>query len=171
MNPKVTPSTETTLQTNYNVAWITKNNYAARIINTYWARGSKISWFFKVSPINCLPKPKVLRDKSRYFAITEFHSCFIIRSLFFWSTKDVKSLAHSSGDRLASHADVHVGEERTSAWEARERSARHFSHKSVVSVTHEQNIIYCKTLVYRQIFTGHVVGSRPMKRKEKFLDW
>ena len=40
----------------------------------------------------------------------------------------LKSLAHSSGDRLASHADVHVGEERTSAWENRERSARHFSH-------------------------------------------
>ena len=108
---KVGPATETTLQTNYNIGWMRKNDYSAGIINTYWARWSKISWFFKVSSINYLPKPKALSDKSRYFAITEFHNCFIIRSLFFWSTKDVKSLSHSSGDRLASHADVHVGEE------------------------------------------------------------
>ena len=31
----------------------------------------------------------------------------------------------------------------------------------MVSFTHEQNII-C-----RQLFAGHVVGSRPMKRKKK----
>ena len=44
-----------------------------------------------------------------------------------------------------------------------------FSHKSVVSITHEQNtcIICSKTLICRQLFAGHVVGSRPMKRKEK----
>ena len=36
-----------------------------------------------------------------------------------------------------------------------------FSHKSVVSVMHEQ-IIIC-----RQLFEGHVVGSLLMKRKEK----
>ena len=42
-----------------------------------------------------------------------------------------------------------------------------FSHKSVVSITHEQNIICSKTLICRQLFAGHVVGSRSMKRKEK----
>ena len=42
-----------------------------------------------------------------------------------------------------------------------------FSNKSVVSITHEQNIIYSKTLICRQLFAGHVVSSRPMKRKEK----
>ena len=36
-----------------------------------------------------------------------------------------------------------------------------FSHKSGVSITHEQNII-C-----RQLFVGHVVSARLMKRKEK----
>ena len=41
-----------------------------------------------------------------------------------------------------------------------------FLHKSVVSVTHEQNIICSKTLICRQLFAGHVVGSRPMKGKE-----
>ena len=42
-----------------------------------------------------------------------------------------------------------------------------FSHKSKVSITYEQNIICSKTLISRQLFAGHVVSSRPMKRKEK----
>ena len=42
-----------------------------------------------------------------------------------------------------------------------------FSHKSVMSTAHEQNIICSKTLICRQLFAGHVVGSRPMKRKDK----
>ena len=43
-----------------------------------------------------------------------------------------------------------------------------FSHKSMIfSITHEQNIIGSKTLICRQLFAGHVVGSLPMKRKEK----
>ena len=43
-----------------------------------------------------------------------------------------------------------------------------FSHKSMISIAHEQNIICSKTLICRQLlFAGHVVGSRPMKRKDK----
>ena len=42
-----------------------------------------------------------------------------------------------------------------------------FSHKSAVSITHEQNIIGSKTRNCRELFAGHVVGSQPMKRKEK----
>ena len=45
-----------------------------------------------------------------------------------------------------------------------------FSHESVVSITHEQNIICSKTLICRQLFAGHVVSSRPMKRKEKSIE-
>ena len=45
-----------------------------------------------------------------------------------------------------------------------------FSHKSVVLIMHEQNIICSKTLICRQLFAGHVVGSRPMKRKAKTLN-
>ena len=41
------------------------------------------------------------------------------------------------------------------------------SHKSVVSITHEQNIISSKTLICRQLFAGHVVSSWSMKRKKK----
>ena len=42
-----------------------------------------------------------------------------------------------------------------------------FSHKSVVSIAHEPNIICSKTLICRQLFAGHVVGFWPMKTKEK----
>ena len=38
-----------------------------------------------------------------------------------------------------------------------------FSHNSVVSVTHEQNIICSKTRICRQLFAGHVVSSQPVK--------
>ena len=51
--------------------------------------------------------------------------------------------------------------------------------KSTVSFTHVQNIIcsqtqldgiaHEQTIVCRQLFAGHVVGSRPMKRKKKLL--
>ena len=51
--------------------------------------------------------------------------------------------------------------------------------KSKVSFTHEQNIICSKTqldgiaheqtIICRQLFAGHVVGSRPMKRKKNLL--
>ena len=50
--------------------------------------------------------------------------------------------------------------------------------KSTVSFTHVQNIIcsqtqldgiaHEQTIMFRQLFAGHVMGSRPMKRKEKF---
>ena len=42
-----------------------------------------------------------------------------------------------------------------------------FSHESIVSITHEQNITCNKTLVCRQLFVGHMLSSRPMKRKRK----
>ena len=42
-----------------------------------------------------------------------------------------------------------------------------FSLKIVVSIMHEQNIICSKTLICRQLFAGHVVSSRSVKRKEK----
>ena len=50
--------------------------------------------------------------------------------------------------------------------------------KSVVSFTHKQNIIcsetklddieHEQTVICRQSFAGHMVGSQPMKRKKKF---
>ena len=44
--------------------------------------------------------------------------------------------------------------------------------KSTVSFTHVQNIICSQihaTIICRQLFAGHLVGSRPMKRKKNLL--
>ena len=97
-----------------------------------------------------------LRDtsKSRDLAITEFNNSFIIQSpsLFFII---IFSL-------IAQGSDLP------------------FSHKSVVSITHEQNIICSKTLsktqldsiahkqtiICRQIYVDHVVCCLPMKRNK-----
>ena len=53
----------------------------------------------------------------------------------------------------------------------------HFSRKSVVAITHEQNIICSKThlefsthertIICGQLFAGHLVGSRAMNRETK----
>ena len=45
-----------------------------------------------------------------------------------------------------------------------------FSHKGVVSITYEQNIVCRKSLICRQLFAGHVLGFWPMKRKEKYME-
>ena len=37
----------------------------------------------------------------------------------------------------------------------------------MILIAQEQNIICSKTIICKQLFAGHVVGSRPMKRKEK----
>ena len=57
------------------------------------------------------------------------------------------------------------------SWKLRE-AVCHFSFKNVVPTMHEQNIICSKTrldgttheqtIICRQLFAGHVVGSRPM---------
>ena len=53
----------------------------------------------------------------------------------------------------------------------------HFLQKSVVSFTHEQNIFCSKTnldaiahvqtIICRELFAGHVLGSCPMKKEGK----
>ena len=53
--------------------------------------------------------------------------------------------------------------------------------KSMVSFTHEQNIIcsqtqmdgivHEQTIICGQLFIGHMVGSRPMKRKKICFEW
>ena len=89
-------------------------------------------------------------DKSPYFAITEFGNCFIIQSpsLFLMNI---------------------FGKQSNLPFLRQEE-------KSMVSFTHEQNIIcsqtqlddiaHEQTIICRQLFAGHVVGFLPMKRKE-----
>ena len=83
-------------------------------------------------------------DKSQYFLIAEFNNyCFIIDHCSF----DPRNMSNHS--LPARGTDVP------------------FSHKKVISITHEQNIICSKTLICRQLFAGHMLSSWPMKRKEK----
>jgi len=58
-----------------------------------------------------------------------------------------------------------------------DNSEKHFSYQSMVTIMHDQNIIYYKThldgttheksVIFRQLFAGHMVGFRPMKRNKK----
>ena len=96
-------------------------------------------------------------DKSRYFVITEFNNCFIIRS---------RSLFFNEYPREAKRSAIFTQE-------------RSQEGESTVSFTHVQNIICSQaqlegiahehTIICRQLFAGHVVGSRPMKRKKNLL--
>ena len=72
----------------------------------------------------------VLRDndKSRFFAITEFYNCFIIRS--------PRLFSHLNRSRRAQGNDLPL-----------------FSHKSVITITHEQINLYRQS-----IFIGHVIN-------------
>ena len=43
-----------------------------------------------------------------------------------------------------------------------------FAHEqNIICKTHLDGTTHEKTIICSQLFTGHVVGSRPMKRKEK----
>ena len=98
-------------------------------------------------------------DKSRYFAITEFNNCFIIRSC-----TEFVFLMNILGKR----SNLPFS-----------RKSDRKKEKSTVSFTHEQNIIcsqtqldgiaHEQTIICRQLFAGHVVGSRQMKRKKNLL--
>ena len=97
-----------------------------------------------------------LRDtkKSRYFETTDFNNCFIIGS---------PSLVFNE----------YLREAKRSAIFTQERSQE---GEILVSFTHGLNIIcrqtnlddivHEKTIICRQLFAGHMVGSRPMKRKK-----
>ena len=87
-------------------------------------------------------------DKWRYFAMTAFNNCFIIRS---------PSLFSYFNHFLAAQV--------------------HFSLDNVVSITHEQNITCSKirlgstthehTIVCKQLFAGYWLGSRLMESEKK----
>ena len=91
-------------------------------------------------------------DKSQYFVISEFNNCFIIRS-----PSLIKMFGKQNNLPFSRKSDRK-------------------KEKSVVSFTHEQNIIcsqtqlndiaHEQTIICRQLFVGHVVVPRPMERKK-----
>ena len=91
------------------------------IIERSWAKYSDVS----VASRSIISRSRRLRqiidlrdtDKSRYFALTDINNCFIIRSPFFWSTKMSNPSLPARGTDPP------------------------FSHKSAVSITHEQNYL------------------------------
>ena len=97
-------------------------------------------------------------DKSRCFVLTEFNNWFILQSPSLLFLMNI----------LAKRSDLPFS-----------RKSDRKKEKSKVSFTHEQNIICSKTqldgiaheqtIICRQLFAGHVVGSRPMKRKKNLL--
>ena len=99
--------------------------------------------------INYLPK---------YFAITEFNNSFIIWSPSFFFVMNI------------------LGKRSNLPFSCK---SNHKKEKSVVSFTHEWNIIchqtqldeiaHEQTIICGQLFAAHMVGPQPMKRKKTWL--
>ena len=98
-------------------------------------------------------------DKSWYFVITEFNNyCLIIRStsLFF-----LMNILRKQSDLPFLHKSDHKKEKGTVS----------FTHVLNIICSQRQldGIVHEQTIICRQLFAGHVVGSRPMKRKKNLL--
>ena len=105
-------------------------------------------------------------DKSRYFAITVFNNCFIIRSPSWFFNEYPREPKRSAiftqersqeGEKQGFHyacAEYYL----QPVWFA----AKHFQTQ-LYGIAHKQ------TIICRQLFAAHLVGSRPMKRKKKLL--
>ena len=93
-------------------------------------------------------------DKSRYFAITEFNNCFIIRSPSLFSGSE--AICHFHARAIA-----------------RRRKARFPLRmcRILFVAKHSWTVLRMSTItmiiICRQLFAGHVVSSRPMKRMKK----
>ena len=131
---------------------------------------SKISCFVCGEHINYLPKPKAeannlvpralfqiidLRDtdKSRYYAITEFNNCFIIRSPSFFFNE-------------------YPREAKRSAIFTKERSQEGEKTRfplRMCRILFAAKHSWTALRMSRPLFAGHVVGSRPMKKKKNLL--
>ena len=124
-------------------------------------RLSKILWF--VDEAKDWDKVLIIdlqdTDKSQYFAITEL---MINIYCFYHSINDFVFLMNIFGK----WSDLPLS-----------RKSNHKKEKSMVSFMHHQHNIICsqtqlgdtvheQTTICRQLFAGHVVASRPMKRKK-----
>ena len=124
--------------------------FRMQTINNYWVKLSKISWFVSGKQINYLPKPKAEANNwSQIMIFCNNRSSIIIIIVLSFDHRCFDQLNMSNHYLPASRTDPP------------------FSHKSIVSITHEQSIICNKTLICRQLFAGHLVSSQPMKKKEK----
>ena len=142
-----------------------KTTLTTTTINNYWTRLTKISSFVSGEQINYnlaeadgWGKLFFLRDteKSRYFAITEFNNCLIIRSPVCF----LLNIALWMVSEAICHFYARAITRRRKEWFHLRMSRTLFTAKTQLDdIAHEQ------TIICRELFTGHVVGSRPMKRK------
>ena len=109
-----------------------------KIINNYWTRLSKISWFVSGEQFNYLPKPSSIIVLS-----FDHQDCFHIL-ITSWQLRE--AICHFSLENV-----VPITHEQNIIC----RKAR------LDGTPHEQ------TIICRQLFAGHVVDSRPMERKKK----
>ena len=134
-----------------------------KIINNYSKRLSKISWVVSGEQINYLPKPKAEANNwsARYWQLTifakiEFNNCFIIRSA------SLSFLGISSGSEAICHFHARAIAKMKKAWFHLRMSRILFAAKQswmTLGMSRSFNI-------WRQLFAGHVLGCRPLKRKK-----
>ena len=132
-------------------------------ISNYWTRLSQISWFVSGDQISHLPKPKAEASNwpARHRRITIF--CDNRVQLLFYHSISKFFFMNIFGKR----SDLLFFFSRKNDWK---------KEKSVVSFTHEQNIICSRTqlddiaheqtIILRQLFRCHVVGFGLMKWKK-----
>ena len=135
-------------------------------INNYWTRLSKISGFVCGEQINnYLPQPSASANNwsARHWQITIFCDKRVQQLFYHLITEFVLLM-----NILGKQSDLPLS-----------CKSDHKKEKSMVSFTHEQNIICSQTLldgiahdqttICRQLIVGHVVDFRPMKRKKNLL--
>ena len=131
------------------------------IINNYWTRLSKISWFVCGEQINIICQSRRLRqiidlrdtDKSWYFALTKFYQSI---TEFVFSMNILGKWSNLPFSRKSNH---------------KKEKARFplCMSRILVAAKHSWTALHMSRPFCRQLFAGHVVGSRPMKRKKKFV--
>ena len=134
------------------------------VINNYWTRSSKISWFV------CGEQIIICQFRRR-------------RQIMIWETLTNDILRYPSSIKLFYHSItefvflMNILGKRSSLPFSRKNDRK--KEKSTVSSMHVQNIIcsqtqldgitHEQTIICGQLFAGHLVGSRPMKRKKNLL--
>ena len=98
-------------------------------------------------------------DKSRYFVITKFNSLLF----YHWITEFVFLM-----NILGKRSNLPFS---CKSYRKKEKSTVSFTHAQNINCSQTQldGIAHEQTIICRQLFAGHVVGSRPMKRKKNLL--
>ena len=135
-----------------------------QIIHNYWRRLTKISWFVCGEQINYLRSWRLRQiidlrdtDKSRCFEIAEFKNCFIIRSPSLFFLMDI----------LGKRSDLLFS--RKSDSKKRKHGFLYACAEYYLQSNTDGRHCAWADHYLQAVIAGHVVGSRPMKRKKNLL--